>query len=181
MDFLRTLHLKHEDVGITAIYCNFKERHLQSPVNLFAGCCAQLFQHRLPKTLTTLHNTHQPQKTRPVWKDITAIFEDCVAGRDTVYMVVDALDECSEDVRNMLLTFFKALPSNVRLLVTTRHIGEITRNFSAFHEIRANQSDLGRYISSRIASNSRLAQYVRDQPFLRQDICDGIISKADGM
>lgn len=96
-------------------------------------------------------------------------------------MIVDALDECSEDVRDICMKYFKALPPNVRLLVTTRHIREITGKFEAFYEIRASPSDLTKYISSRIASNSRLRAYVGDQSSLRQDILEGIVSKADGM
>lgn len=181
VDFLRTLHVKYESVGVTAIYCNFKERDSQSPENLLAGCCAQLFQYRLPQALTTLHSLHEVQKTKPAWKDIRNIFKDCVASYDTVYVVIDALDECVENVRNILLTHFKASPSNVGLLVTTRHIGEIDQDFDAFHEIRASPSDLRRYILSRINGNSRLAGFVRDHASLQQDICDGIVSKADGM
>ena len=96
-------------------------------------------------------------------------------------MVFDALAVCSEDVRNIFIKHFKALPPNVRLLVTTRHIREITGEFEAFHEIRASPSDLKKDISSRIASNSRLAAYVRDHSSLQQDILEGIVSKADGM
>lgn len=181
VDFLRTLHVKQESVGVTAIYCNFKERDLQSPENLLAGCCAQLCQRRLPETLTSLHRIHQVQKTRPGWKEIAGIFEDLIRSHETVYMVVDALDECSENVRNILLARFKSLSSNVRLLVTSRHIGEITQHFDAFREIRASPSDLGKYILSRISDDPRLAGYVRNHTSLRQDICDGIVSKADSM
>lgn len=96
-------------------------------------------------------------------------------------MIVDALDECLENVRNALLKYFKALPSNVRLLVTTRHIHKITQNFEVFHEIRASPSDLRKYTLSRIDNSLRLEEYVREHPSLREDVCDGIVSKVDGV
>ena len=98
-------------------------------------------------------------------------------------MVIDALDECLEDVRAAFLTRFKTLPSNVRLLITTRYIGEIMQELHAFPkiEIRANTNDLIKYISSRIDGSHRLADFIRDCPSLRQDICNRIVSTADGM
>ena len=175
--------MDHDSVGVVAIYCNFKEQDLQTPENLLASCCVQLCQHRLPNVLITLHRIHNPRKTRPMWNEIIRIFEDCLTSHDTVYIIVDALDECSNDVRSVLLTYFKTPPSNVRLLVTTRHVSEIVQNFHASSaiEIRASSSDLRKYISSKITDNSRLAEYIKDQPSLEQIICDEIASKADGM
>lgn len=102
---------------------------------------------------------------------------------DTVYLVIDALDECSEDVINVLLKYFKILPSNIRLLVTTRHNDEIIREFrhSSMVEIRASPSDLRRFIISSIASNRRLADYVRNHASLEQEISERVVTKANGM
>lgn len=171
---------------MAAIYCNFKDSILQTPENLLAGLCAQLIQQSLKsisKVLDDLYTTHNSSKTRPTWKDIVRIFEGYVTNLDTVYLVIDAVDECSEDVRDVLLQYFKIFPSNVRLLVTTRHIDEIIREFrdSPMIEIRANHSDLQTFITSSIASNRRLADHVRNDASLEQDICERVISKADGM
>ena len=175
--------MKSNSIGVAAIYCNFKERDLQSPENLLAGCCAQLFEHQLPQDLLTLHSTHSIQQTRPTVKDITRLFDDCVTNHDTVFVVFDALDECLESVRSFFLTRFKTLASNIRLLITTRHIGEIIQELHAFPqiEIRAKTSDLIKYISSKIDDTSRLADFVSSCSSLRQDICNSIVSTADGM
>ncbi|KAI4120703.1 MAG: hypothetical protein LQ338_006827 [Usnochroma carphineum] len=186
VDFLRTLHMKHDSVGVAAVYCNFKERDQQSPKNLLAGCCAQLVQHSqkpLSEVLNDVYNTHNSRRTRPEWEDIARVFNDSITNLDTVYLVVDALDECSEDARKVLLKYFKALPANTRLLVTTRHVDEITREFrdSPKVEIHAHSSDLKKYITSRIASNRRLEGYVRNDSSLEPYICDRVTAKADGM
>ncbi|KAL8721440.1 MAG: hypothetical protein Q9225_001885 [Loekoesia sp. 1 TL-2023] len=186
VDSLRTFHLKHDSVGVAAIYCNFKHSSLQTPENLLAGLCAQLIQQSLKpisNILDNLYNIHSRSMTRPKWKDIVQIFEDHVTNLDTVYLVIDALDECSEDVRKVLLRYFEILPSNIRLLLTTRHIDEITREFrdDPMVEIRASPSDLKRFVTSSIASNRRLADHVRNQASLEQEICERVITKADGM
>ena len=165
------------------IYCNFKDRPLQSPENLLAGCCTQIISDQLPTCLTSLYDTTRRQGTNPTWKDITGVFEHCVASYDTIYIVLDALDECSDDVRSALLAFWKALPPKVRLLITTRHIFDIMQEFRSFPkiEIRASPSDLQRYTSSRIARSATLAQMVKYHASLEQQVCDKIVSAADGM
>lgn len=170
-------------VGVAGVYCNFKERDSQSPENLLAACWAQLAPQKLPETLVNMYRTHSPKNTRPNWDEIFKAFESCITQLRTTYLVIDALDECSENVRNALMVLFKPLPYRIRLLVTIRHIDEILREFRAspMVEIRASPSDLKKYIASRIESNRRLAGHVRDHASLIQDICDRVTTKADGM
>ncbi|KAL9629418.1 MAG: hypothetical protein Q9204_005283, partial [Flavoplaca sp. TL-2023a] len=186
VDFLRTPPTKHDAIGVAAIYCNFNERDQQKPESLLAACCVQLIQpsrNPLREVLTDVYRKHDSGKTRPAWEDIVRVFEDSTKTHDAIYLVVDALDECSENTRQILLEYFKILPVNTRLLVTTRHIDEITREFidSPKVEIRADPSDLKRYIASRIAGNRRLEGYVRDALSLKEHIYDKVIAKADGM
>ncbi|KAL8896861.1 MAG: hypothetical protein Q9192_002870 [Flavoplaca navasiana] len=186
IDFLRTRLVKHDSIGVAAIYCNFNERHQQKPENLLAACCVQLIQpsrNSLREVLTDVYRKHDFGKTKPVWEDVVRVFEDSTKDLDTIYLVVDALDECSDDTRQILLNYFKVLPANTRLLVTTRHIDEITREFfdSPKVEIRADPCDLKKYVASRIAGNRRLEGYVRDASSLKAHIYDKVIAKADGM
>lgn len=184
---LRTKQRKTSDsVGVAAIYCNFKEREMQSPHNLLAAACAQLIQDSmqpLPDTLMRLHERHKGSKTKPSWEEIGHVFDGVVRSCHTVYIVVDAIDECSEEVRNVLIPGLKAVPENVRILITTRPIHEITRLFplSPNLEIRATEYDLTKYITSRIASNPRLARHVGIHPTLEERVCTQIKAKADGM
>lgn len=175
--------MDQESVGVAAIYCNFKERGSQSPENLLAGCCAQIFQQELPETLLQVHSKHNAKNTRPTWEEMVEILESTVGGLSTAYLVVDALDELSDDVRNIFLPFLRAPPPNIRLLVTTRHKVEITSEFDTFTmiQIRANLDDLKLYVKSRITSNRRLSGHVLGNASLERDISDGVITKADGM
>lgn len=151
--------------------------------NLLAACCAQLAPQTLPETLVNLYRKHSAEKTRPNREEIFKAFESCVTQLRTTYLVIDALDECSEDVRDTLIEFFETLQKQIRLLVTTRPIDEILRQFRASPkvDIRARPSDLEKYIASRIESNRRLAGHVGDNASLTQDICDRVTTKADGM
>ncbi|KAI4257361.1 MAG: hypothetical protein L6R42_005724 [Xanthoria sp. 1 TBL-2021] len=183
IDFLRARYTAQDTVGVAGVYCNFKERDSQSQENLLAACCAQLAPQTLPETLVNLYRKHSAENTRPNREEIFKAFESCIAQLRTTYLVIDALDECSEDVRDTFIEFFKTLQNQIRLLVTTRHIDEILREFRAspMVEIRASPSDLKKYIASRIESNRRLAGHVRHHASLTQDICDRVTTKADGM
>ena len=180
---LRARYTEQTSVGVAAVYCNFKERESQTPENLLAGCSIQLVRQTLPESLVEFHRIHKVQKTRPTWKEMIQIFEDIVTKLDIAYLIVDALDECSEDVRDLLLSFFETLPSNTRLMVTTRYIDEIMYGFrtSPIIEIRASVTDLKKYVASRIRRNRRLSGYVRSNGPLKQDIYDKVASKAEGM
>ena len=187
VDTLRTnQRTNSEAVGVTAIYCNFKEREVQTPHNLLAGACEQLIQNSmqpLPDALLSLYKRHNVSNTRPSWEEINGIFLDVVRGLQEVYIVVDAIDECSEQVRNVVMSGLKALPDTIRILITTRPIHEITRLFpgSPKLEIRATQYDLTKYITTRIANNPRLARHIQSNTTLEQEIYTRVILKADGM
>ncbi|KAL8724038.1 MAG: hypothetical protein Q9166_008162, partial [cf. Caloplaca sp. 2 TL-2023] len=184
VDFLRSTHIQQDSIGVAVIYCNFKDKDIQSSENLLASLCAQLqgVKSPLPEVLVNSYRTHKSNRTRPSWTEISQVFKDVANKLGVVYLVVDALDECSEEARNILLAHFKALPPNARLLVTTRYIKDITLQFQngPMMDIRANPIDLERYIRSRIVKNRRLASHVRDHPTLEQDVLDRVTEKADG-
>ncbi|KAL8905153.1 MAG: hypothetical protein Q9207_002812 [Kuettlingeria erythrocarpa] len=137
----------------------------------------------LREVITDVYRKHDSGRTRPGWEDIIRIFQDSIDTLDTVYLVVDALDECLEDTRKILLDYFRSLPANTRLLVTTRHIAEITDEFRDCPkvQIRADPVDLRKYITTRIAGNRRLEGYVLNDSSLKTHICDKVTTKADGM
>ncbi|KAL8856068.1 MAG: hypothetical protein Q9178_007324 [Gyalolechia marmorata] len=185
VDFLRNGQPKQPPVGVAAVYCNFKEHEMQSLENLLAGLCMQLIQATLPlpETLTKAYCTHREKGTRPSIEDILQTFEEVLKPFGTVYLVIDALDECLEQVRSRLILHLKAFSPRIRLLVTTRFIDGILSEFrnDTRLEIRANQDDLRRYISSSTEGNSRLARQLQGKTALAHEICESIIATADGM
>ncbi|KAL8893733.1 MAG: hypothetical protein Q9192_004980, partial [Flavoplaca navasiana] len=185
VDFLRNGLPKQPPVGVAAVYCNFKEHEMQSLENLLAGLCMQLIQASLPLpgTLTNAYCTHRQGETGPSMEDILQIFEEVLKPLGTVYLVIDALDECLEEIRSPLILHLKTFSPSIRLLVTTRFIDGILSEFrnDTTLEIRANSEDLKRYIGSRIEGNSRLARLLQGKTALAHEIYDAIIAKADGM
>ncbi|KAI4260459.1 MAG: hypothetical protein L6R42_004057, partial [Xanthoria sp. 1 TBL-2021] len=186
-DFLRKkVQTTTNAIGVAAIYCNFKEGQMQTPENLLAGACVQLantLSGPLPRALVDIYEGHSRLKTRPTSTEVLKVLDSTVHEFDTVYLVIDALDECSEQVRDRFLTQMDALPVNTRRLVTTRHVDSIVNRYYDCPkiEIRATDVDLKNYITSRIASSNRLMRHVREDPVLERAICEKVTSKADGM
>lgn len=183
---LRQLSALRHSVGIAAAYCNFKDRDMQSLENLLAGLCVQLASssESLPKTLTTVYSDHRANGTRPTLKEIFGIFEETAKPFTRIYLIVDALDECSTEVRSNLVEKLINLQPSVRLLVTTRFIDSITSQFNenAIIEIRASRGDLEKYVRSRLAASSRLPAMLNLQyTSLSSEICDKVAEHASGM
>lgn len=102
-----------------------------------------------------------------------------------VFVVVDALDECSgeDGVRKILSMLLNEIAPDINLLITSRHTAVIESMFESATriEIRASDKDIRNYLSARITENSQLVRYIKIDPTLLGTILDTITSKADGM
>ena len=182
VDHLRNVFVSTTSYSVAAAYCNFKERGVQSPENLLAGLCLQVIEDQapVPDILTRLYGLHTSKRTRPTLDEILDVFKEAVKQSEVTYIIVDALDECSSEVRDVLLQKLKSLQPMIRLLITARptidHIVE-----SVTIDIHAIRSDLEKYILSRIANSSRLSGLIQGRPSLARDVCDKVIEKASGM
>jgi hypothetical protein len=101
-----------------------------------------------------------------------------------VHVLVDALDECSDDdgTRRVLLSKLHILQATnaVSLMVTSHFVLKIQQEFqSAIQlEIRASDEDVQRYLKGQM---SRLAGCVMRNMSLQEKITSEIINTVDGM
>jgi hypothetical protein len=97
-----------------------------------------------------------------------------------VFIVVDALDESTEDhgTRAKLLTALRTLPGMVNLMFTSRDLLSIARQFQGTKclHILAHGEDLRKYVQGRIASLPR-----RHLTGLQEVIEDKVVKVAGGM
>ena len=100
-------------------------------------------------------------------------------GFKKVFVVVDALDECSNETRAEFLTALRNLPSTVSLLVTSR---DLPPDFQGVRQldIRANDRDVQHYIQGRLHLTD-LKIHVNREPTLGGDIVKAITGNIDGM
>ena len=174
------------DTAVVYIYCNYKMQIEQTPVNLVAGLLKQLLQHQdiVFDDVKGLYTRHLKKGTRPTLDEVFEMLQLEMHRYSQVFMVVDALDECSieNQVRQNLLSKLFTLQTshNVSLMVTSRSIPEITQEFqdSLRLEIRASEEDVRKYLDGQMF---RLASCVRRNIDLQEAIKESIVKAVDGM
>jgi hypothetical protein len=96
------------------------------------------------------------------------------------FVIIDALDECSESNRESLITEILKLQSGIHLLVTLQHIAgiECLLENAARLEILAKDEDVRRYLEGRIAREGRLKHHIKSDPTLQDAIIGTIVAKS---
>jgi hypothetical protein len=173
--------------GIAYIYCNYKEKDAQTPVNLIASLWMQLVEDHgsLSTDVKDLYEECVKRGTRPPLSAVSRVLQSEITKYLKVFVVLDALDEYSESdgTRKLFLTEIRRLIPNISLLVTSRDIANIELEFqnAARLEIRANDEDVRSYLKSRIEGQPQLARHIEKDATLQDAILDTIVKKANGM
>jgi ATP/maltotriose-dependent transcriptional regulator MalT len=168
------------------VYCNYKEQD-QTAVNLVSSLLLQLVEQQtvIPESVIALYESHTARKTRPSVVEISALLNAVASQFSMIYVVIDALDECSERdrSRDIFLNVLKALPSNVQLLITSRNIPDVERRFEdlARLDILAADGDVRKYLESKIQQYPRLVSYTKKDASFKSGIIDKIVERTHGM
>lgn len=98
-------------------------------------------------------------------------------------VVVDALDECSDQIRWGLVETLRKLEPNVRLMITSRPLESISQELVDFErlEIKANRADIELFVDQQIRSNVNLRRIIQRSPGLRHDIKAAVRRNAEDM
>jgi len=180
------LRAARHDIGITYLFCEYKAQSDQSTANLFAALLKLLVQTRLgiPTSVRQIYEDHMKQRTRPSLDEILQALQSVCLNYTTVYVIVDALDECSNHnlARDQLITGLRELQAKVdlRLLFTSRPILGITQQFQLdpVLEVRATEEDVRRYV---LAQMPRLPKCIHRDEDLKSILQTKISDAVDGM
>jgi len=170
--------------AVVVIFCNYKEKDTQSTENLLASVLMQLvYQTDLPQELLDLYNENVEKGTRPGLSEISGVLRKELQRHGTVFVIIDALDECDESTIKRVLRELCKGQSNVNVMVTSR---QVTPNTDLFFESRILQivptaEDTRLYIERRFADEPSIQRQIgRDAAFRRQ-IVDLIVERSQGM
>src|SRR3984957_17434620 len=178
---LQTLSNENDSVATTFIYCNYKEQAEQTVSNLVATLLKQIVQDRraISDHVKSFYEDHQRREARPTLDQLTEVLISEIRTYSKVFIIVDALDECREDdgTRARLLKVLRSLPQQVNLMVTSRNLLSIGRDFVGAKRlhIRAKDDDMRAYIEGRIALGPRHLKK------LQEAIVNKIVENAKGM
>ena len=175
--------LDKNKIPVIYLFCNYKEQIKQTAVNFMTSVLRQLVSARqtLSNTIKDFYKTKKD--VRPTFKELADSLHTELKNFSGVFVIIDALDEVSEngDIRSMFLTELRLLP--VRLFVTSRHDPTIEKTFSAAirHEIRASEEDVRSYIHGRLLLEPLLKRHVAADPTLEDTMSTKIVKSAQGM
>jgi hypothetical protein len=178
---------QNEELGVAFIYCNYKEQDKQTIPNLMSSILHQLAvcAPEISKDLMYRLIEYRQKQIRPSMKATLDALRIIVSTYQTVYVVIDALDECSESngERSELVGHLREMPSNLKILCTSRELPDIEKLFSESGKvyIHAQETDVEKYLKGQIEKSMRLRNHVRADPSLLQHIVNTIVNRVDGM
>lgn len=178
--------VKCDSIGVAYLYCNYKAQAGYTTISLLAAILKQLAQGRLSaaESVVRLFNHHSSQGTRPSLEELFGALQSIVASYSRVYLVIDALDECTdrEGTRSNLISKLRSLQSNADLfiLVTSRFIPDIVNEFKSEPtiEVRASKADIELFLKGRMY---QLPNCVKRDDALQVLVQEKLAAAADGM
>ena len=175
--------------GIAYIYFNYKAQECQNTIAVLGAILKQLIlaSPSVPESLVRLYEHHAIQQTRLSLKEIFHIEQAVLRTYSSVYIVIDALDECIDSAtRTEVLAKLHDLQSktNLHLMVTSRPFPDITSMFRLTPKLdvqasRADlEADLERFVAGQIHSLSLCIQHDAE---LQRMVKIKTVEAADGM
>ena len=171
-------------VGIAYVYCNYNRQNEQKPPSLLTSLLRQLVKERpsIPGPLKSLYERYKNKRADLPFDETLKVLRSVVSEHARVFIIIDALDECSRETRKILLPEISSLQTNsgANIFATSRRIPEIEEAFKggAFLQVHATDEDVQKYVEGHM---SRLPSFVSRSSALQQSIKTEIIKAVDGM
>jgi hypothetical protein len=186
IDNLIAMFGNDENVGIAYIYCNFRQRDVQTAEDLLRSLLKQLAQglSSLVDCVRHLYNRRGAKQTSPSLNDFSRALQSVASMYSRVFIVVDALDECqtSNSCRSTFLSEIFSLQdrTGASFFATSRLIPDIEAEFKGCltREILASDEDVYRYLDGHM---SQLPKFILSLPELQKEIRTEITSAVEGM
>lgn len=169
------------------LYCDWSTQSTQSTqsVENFLGDVVRQLVHArgwAPRSMYDMQRKYEAAGSRPSLDEWEQTVKDLLSDCKQAFIVVDALDECDEEVCKVLLSLIQRLQNlhTVKLLATSRPIFTVQELFCDKAEIviRASEHDVRIYACSRIADfRSRVN---KDSDFAG-GIVNAVVSSANGV
>jgi hypothetical protein len=168
-------------------YCDYVDRKSQTGLAMIGALTKQLvwWAQSIPAAVSDLFKNRDKGQRSMDEEDAKTIFSLILGQFDTVYICIDALDECEPESRVQLLQFLKSMDStSIRLFLTGRHsvAAEVTGTFLVLSpktlSIIAAEEDIRIYLSQRLA-NDRYPEAMNES--LNNQIVEKLVSLSQGL
>lgn len=169
-------------MGIAFLYCEYEYQRDQTPIFLLRSILGQLTEQivPLPMPISELYDLHTRKGEELTTDHILSHLSKIIQEFTTVFLVVDALDECLEYHSRKLLSMLQSLQKGTRMkiLVTSRF--DIPRDFRECSQliIRADEGDIKATLNNQA---DMLPQCIRCDNELFKQVVNRATKAADGM
>ena len=178
-------HLRRKVDGngvVIYIYFDYQDRLNQTAVRVLRSFLKQLISQQVDIS-TAMSNLYEECTTRDISPDLHILlqeFKSCCAEFDSVYILMDAFDECDAQQQGPILSLVREilLQPSVKVMITTRpYLQSLpTLSDSALElEIKAWDGDVRKFLASRLEG----VQHISDD--LKSKAIDIIAQGAEGM
>jgi hypothetical protein len=186
VSYFQTAFAGQTNIALAYIYCDYKDQK-QTAANLIGSLLQQLVEGNptISDETLALYRHHTMRNSKPTLEELFTCLQSEARHSSRVFVIIDALDECSEDsgTRDSFVAGLGQLKSILHLLVTSRlnfMIDSIESDLRivARVDIYARSEDIVRYLQYRI---HRSRKYLQMNSDLRDDIIGNIVKEANGM
>lgn len=185
INHLQKIFANKQHVVVAYIFCDYREQSNEKLNNILGAILKQLVQPMEvpPDDLKMLYKSHKATGSTLQSNELVELLISVANYYSRVYLVIDALDECSDSdgTRSTFISHLLKLQKscNVNLLATSRFIPDITARFEHFPsvEVRASDADVALYAEGRIHEFN----CVRKNPALSKLVVSSITKTSDGM
>ncbi len=172
------------NIGVAVVYIRHNDPE-QTLHNLTTSLLKQLVQEQeeVPYGLRELYERHYQQNSTPTSEEISEVTRIIIDAYDNVFFIVDALDECSDEIRWGLLEFLRQFQSSTQVMITSRSldsIGEELENFKLI-EIKVHRSDIELFIDDQVQKNKNLRKVIQKSSTMRAEIKQRVVETAQHM
>ena len=176
---------------VVYFYFSFNDAQKQTPESMIRSLILQLFEQNAETAeLKSCYSACNDGMQQPDIEGLLKILKNMTNSSDQKYIILDALDECS-DIHELLGRVEEIQgwrQSNLKLLLTSRRHKDIEDRMQIFTQLEQRiciQSalvdvDISRYVHGRLQTDFLLQRW-RNSPQIQEEIRTTLANKADGM
>jgi hypothetical protein len=184
----------HDDTSMVMayFYFDFNDTQKQDPELMLRSLLCQLLQSSvgIPKGVDALFSSCENGKRQPPLHMLLEVTRQAMQEFTQVYVILDALDECTQrsELMDMLETVARWQLDNLHLLMTSRKERDIETCLESY--VREEDTvclqrdvvdqDIQRYVQQRLRDKKSLAKWTKDAA-ISQEVEDALMRGAHGM
>ena len=184
IDDLSKLHATSQNIGLAFLFCEFDRQHQQTMMSVIGVLARQL----IAQGQTFCGKVSSDDKPLS-FEEKKKIFLLAATSFQTVYLVVDALDEFSshldqrQELARLLVGLREAGSTRLQMCITSREAEDVFNELAPATQIRiqASKTEIARHVQKRFFESKHGMLLLHQDPDLLTDVKEAVIIKSDRM